>query len=71
MQGVVRQCPSLMKLQQDLEETNFQCASSLPIIAADLNANAPPVVTRNGTHNGGSNGLETTHQSGNAINGRA
>ncbi|PNF19621.1 hypothetical protein B7P43_G01091 [Cryptotermes secundus] len=71
MQGVVRQCPSLMKLQQDLEETNFQCASSLPIIAADLNANAPPVVTRNGTHNGESNGLETTHKSGNAINGRA
>lgn len=71
IQGVVRQCPSLVKLQQDLEETNFQCASSLPIIAADLNANAPPVVTLNGTHNGGSNGLERTHKSGNPINGRA
>ncbi|XP_069672096.1 uro-adherence factor A isoform X2 [Periplaneta americana] len=72
IQGVVMQCPSLAKLQQDLEETNFQCASSLPLIAADLNANAPQIVTLNGTHNGGSNnGLETTHKSGNAINGKA
>jgi hypothetical protein len=49
MQGVVRQCPSLLKLQQGLEESKFQRASSLPVIAADLNANALPVVTLNGT----------------------
>jgi hypothetical protein len=65
------QCPSLVKLQQDLEETNFHCASSLPIIAADLNANAPPLGRLNGTHNGGTSTLETTHKSGNIINGRA
>jgi hypothetical protein len=65
------QCPSLMKLQQDLEETNFQCASSSPLIAADLNANAPPLVTLSGNHSGGNNGLDTTHKSGNAINGTA
>jgi hypothetical protein len=60
-----------VKLQQDLEETNFQCASSLPLIAADFNANAPPLVTLNGTHSGGGSGLEATHKSGNAINGTA
>jgi len=71
IQGVVMQCPSLVKLQQDLEETNFHCASSLPVIAADLNANAPPLGSLNGTHSGGTSGLETTHKSGNIINGRA
>jgi hypothetical protein len=60
-----------MKLQQDLEETNFQCASSLPLIAADLNANAPPIVTLSRTHSGGNSALETTQKSGNAINGTA
>lgn len=65
------QCPSLMKLQQALEETNFQCASSLPLIAADLNANAPPLVTLNGTHSGGNSALEKKHKSGNTINGTA
>ncbi|PSN34421.1 hypothetical protein C0J52_16623 [Blattella germanica] len=68
VQGVVVQCPPLAKLQQDLEETNFQSASSLPLLAADLNANAPPLVTLNGTHNGGNN---STHKSGNTINGTA
>jgi len=71
IQGVVMQCPSLVKLQQDLEETNFHCASSLPVIAADLNANAPPLGSLNGTHSGGTSGLETTQKSGNVINGRA
>ncbi|XP_021918732.1 uncharacterized protein LOC110829379 isoform X2 [Zootermopsis nevadensis] len=71
IQGVVMQCPSLMKLQQALEETNFQCASSLPLIAADLNANAPPLVTLNGTHSGGNSALEKKHKSGNTINGTA
>lgn len=68
VQGVVLQCPPLAKLQQDLEETNFQSASSMPLIAADLNANAPPLVTLNGTHNGGNN---TSHNSGKTINGTA
>nr|CAD7462864.1 unnamed protein product [Timema tahoe] len=40
IQSIVLQCPPLAKLQRDLEETNFQCASSLPIMMPDLNANA-------------------------------
>ncbi|XP_049830632.1 ribosome-binding protein 1 isoform X1 [Schistocerca gregaria] len=40
IQGVVMQCPSLAKLQQDLEETNFHCLTTLPLVGADVNANA-------------------------------
>ncbi|XP_046989176.1 AF4/FMR2 family member lilli [Schistocerca americana] len=40
IQGVVMQCPSLAKLQQELEETNFHCLTTLPLVGADVNANA-------------------------------
>lgn len=62
VQGIVQQSPVLSKVQQDLEETNFRCASMLPVIStSDLNANsspspanllnitAPPSPTINGT----------------------
>ncbi|XP_075221018.1 microtubule-binding protein cornetto [Lycorma delicatula] len=44
VQGIVQQNPILSKVQQNLEETNFQCASMLPVISttSDLNANAAP-----------------------------
>ncbi|RZF34358.1 hypothetical protein LSTR_LSTR008897 [Laodelphax striatellus] len=57
--GLVEQNQTLSKIQQNLEETNFRCASNLPVIgsASDHNANAasilnlpaPPSPTINGT----------------------
>lgn len=40
IQSVVQQCPPLAKLQRDLEETSFQCASSMPFVSPDFNENA-------------------------------
>lgn len=57
MPGTVQQCPALLALQRDLEETNFQSASNIPIYtailsaaaaASDCNANAQPQPTTNG-----------------------
>lgn len=60
IQGIVIQCPSLAKLQQDLEETNFRCITTLPLVGADLNANAALVT--NGTLNGGANNVLDSNQ---------
>ncbi|XP_063225994.1 uncharacterized protein LOC134532896 [Bacillus rossius redtenbacheri] len=59
IQSVVVQCPPLARLQRDLEEANFHCASSVPIAAPDLNANAP-LAGLGGMHNG-STGLAHKH----------
>lgn len=56
IQGIVQQSPALIKLQQDLEETNFHCASTLPVntTTPDLNANASiiPLTSSTTTING-------------------
>ncbi|XP_044732322.1 cingulin [Chrysoperla carnea] len=59
IQSVVEKCPPLAKLQHELEEISFQCASSIPlvplVVASDFNANAnhrietSPVTPINGT----------------------
>lgn len=36
IQSLVKQCPALASLQRDLEETNFQSASTIPIYTALL-----------------------------------
>lgn len=40
IQHVVEQCPPLIELQRNLEDINFQCASTIPIVPSDFNANA-------------------------------
>lgn len=62
-QTIVQQYPELLKLQQDLEETNFTLATTLPsytaIIQRDLNANptqdADAIETNKNTTNGSNN----------------
>jgi hypothetical protein len=49
IQNIVKDCPELTKLQRDLEETNFNTISALPLapallsngnmMSADMNAN--------------------------------
>lgn len=34
MQTIVRECPALLALQRDLEETNFQSATNMPVYTA-------------------------------------
>lgn len=67
VQTVVEQCPALKSLQQNLEATNFQAATSLPLLNAvlvasvanngnyckDLNANPS---ANNGNENNADNG---------------
>lgn len=36
MQSTVQQCPALLALQRDLEETNFQSATNMPVYTAAL-----------------------------------
>ncbi|GLH01688.1 Uncharacterized protein GBIM_07766 [Gryllus bimaculatus] len=60
IQSVVMQCPPLAKMQQELEESNFQSISSLSVVQPDLNANAA-LVTSNGTHNNGKSCINAIH----------
>lgn len=51
IQTIVQQCPALANLQRDLEETNFQSATTLPIYQALLSASQHNTsTTSNGHH---------------------
>ncbi|XP_063699095.1 myosin-11 [Culicoides brevitarsis] len=66
VQSVVEQCPALKSLQQNLEATNFEAATSLPLLNAVLVASVNNGNYCNDT-NGNANGGNVTPENGNSV----